>query len=113
MFQGFFAGNLGKDAETRNVGDTTVTQFLVCCNGKVKGEKVVTFIGCDLWGKRGQSLAQYLRKGMPVTVTGELSLETFQTREGKDKTILRCRVSDIALQGSRNRDDAGEDDAPF
>ena len=51
-----------------------------------------------MWGKRGESLCQYLAKGSKVTVTGELS-----TEEYNGKTKLKIRVNDVALQGNVQR----------
>lgn len=41
MIQAFFAGNLGKDAETREAGGTTVTKFSVACKTGKKDRKSV------------------------------------------------------------------------
>lgn len=98
MKQIIIAGNLTRDAETRNTqnGDK-VTGFSVAVNDR-KGNP--TFFDCSLWGKRGEALAQYLSKATPVTVIGE-----FGTREHEGKTYLTVNVSDVKLQGGK-RDSA-------
>lgn len=47
-----------------------------------------------MYGKRAESLAQYLVKGQQVTVTGTLS-----EREYDGKKYQTLRVNDVALQG--------------
>lgn len=95
MLRVFLAGNLGKDAELREAGETVVCSFSVATNRKVKGEKVTTWVRCSLWGARGEGLAQYLTKGQKVAVTGELS-----TREYDGKFYVECRVDEVTLLGS-------------
>lgn len=95
MLRVFIAGNLGKDAELRDAGQTSVCSFSVATSRKVKDEKITTWVRCSLWGKRGEGLAQYLSKGQKVAVTGELS-----TREYDGKFYLECRVDEVTLLGS-------------
>lgn len=95
------AGRLGKDAETRstNSGDK-VTGFSVAVEDRAGKEKRTLWFDCSLWGKRGESLSQYLTKGSAVTVSGD-----FGTREYEGKTYLTVRVNDVTLQGGSQRDD--------
>lgn len=101
MITGVVAGNLGADAETHDAGDTTVTNFSVASNSKVKGEKVTTWVRCALWGKRGEALAEYLTKGTKVTVVGTLELEIYN-----DKPQLNLRVDQLELMSGGGRDDS-------
>lgn len=94
MLNAVIAGNLGKDAETRNAGQTTVTGFNVAVEQRGKDGKKTQWVGCSMWGKRGETLAQYLTKGSKVCVSGELT-----TREHDGKTYLDLNVSDVTLMG--------------
>jgi single-strand DNA-binding protein len=94
MFTATIAGKLGKDAETRNAGQTTVTSFRVAIDQRGKDGKVTTWVGCSMWGKRGEAVAQYLTKGSGVCVSGELT-----TREYDSKTQLEVNVSELTLMG--------------
>jgi len=93
------AGRLTRDAETRSAGQDTVTGFSVAVDDRQGREKSTLFFDCSLWGKRGESLAQYLTKGASVTVTGDLS-----KREHEGKTYLTVRVNDVTLQGGKSND---------
>ncbi len=88
------AGKLGKDAEIRAAGKDNVTSFSVASDSKYGKEKTTIWIDCSIFGKRGEALAPYLKKGNPVTVVGELT-----QREHNGKTYLGCRVDHIELQG--------------
>lgn len=90
------AGRLTKDAETRDAGTDRVTSFSVAVDDRQGKEKSTQFFDCSMWGKRGESLAQYLTKGSSVTVSGD-----FSTREHNGKTYLTVRVADVTLQGGK------------
>lgn len=91
------AGNIGKDAEVRDAGQSRVASFSVAVSeGR---DKPTTWWDVSMWGKRGESLAPHLTKGSRVTVSGR-----FSTREHNGKTYLQCDASEIALQGGGTRD---------
>ncbi len=95
MLIGIASGRLTKDAVTRQVGKDSCTSFSVATNHYVKKEKKAIFVDCALWGKRGESLAQHLTKGTPVTCTGELT-----TNEKDGKFYVKLKVDQINLLGS-------------
>lgn len=101
------AGNIGKDAETRQAGSDNVTSFSVAVEDRKGREKSTIWFSVDLWGKRGDALAQYLLKGERVCVAGDLSM-----REHNGKTYLTVRADQVTLMGGGNRherqDDRGE-----
>jgi single-strand DNA-binding protein len=89
------AGKLGRDSELRRTqGGDAVLSFTVAVDQRNGRDKTTNWYRISLWGKRGESLAQYLTKGTSVTVVGEFSLGEY---EGKPQ--LNIRASEIALQG--------------
>lgn len=115
------AGRIGKDAVVRTTqGGDKVTSWGVAVEERSGQEKRTIWFDCSLWGKRGESLAQYLTKGASVTVSGELS-----TREHEGRTYLTVRVHDVTLQGGQreggqtrpepqqNRREELDDEIPF
>ena len=101
------AGRLTRDAVTREVGSDKVTGFAVAVDDRSSKEKATLFFDCSLWGKRGESLAQYLTKGASVTVSGD-----FGTREYEGKTYFTVRVNDVTLQGRKSEGGRSDDDRP-
>lgn len=95
------SGNITRDAEIRYLpaGDP-VASFSVADNqGK---EKPAIFWNCSLFGKRAESLSQYLLKGTHVTVVGTVSEREFTDKNtGQPRKAMDVRVSDIALQGGK------------
>jgi len=99
------AGQLGRDAELRYMpnGDAVANFSVADSQGK---DKPTIWWNCQLFGKRAESLSQYLTKGMSVTVTGNITQRTYQ-KDGAEKTAMEIRVGDVALQGGR-KDDQSE-----
>lgn len=94
------AGNIGKDAVTRTTGNgDKVTSWSVAVEERNGQDKRSLWFDCTLWGKRGESLAQYLTKGGKVAVSGELS-----TREHEGKTYLTVRAEQVTLLGGKSDD---------
>lgn len=98
-------GNLTRDAELRSLNDgTAVLSFAVADNqGK---DKTAIFWSCSLFGRRAESLQQYLTKGQQVTVIGTVSEREWTDKEGNKRKSMDVRVNDIALQGGKR--DEGE-----
>ena len=93
-----FSGNLGNDCRTGNAGGQPVVNFSVACKSGYGDKAQTNWIDCALWGKRGESLQQYLTKGQQVVVSGELG-----TREHDGKTYITCRVNDVSLLGGKQQ----------
>jgi single-strand DNA-binding protein len=101
------AGRLTRDAEQRTTqSNDSVLNFSVAVDDRSQKEKATIFFDCSLWGKRGDSLRQYLGKGTSVAVSGDLA-----TREHNGKTYLTVRVDTVTLLGgkpeNRSDDDGG------
>lgn len=91
------AGRLTKDAELRQAGNSQVCGFSVAADTGFGDKKQAYFFSCSLWGNQGAAIAQYLRKGTPVTISGEYS-----EREYDGKQYKELRVNQIELQGGKS-----------
>lgn len=92
-----FIGRIGRDAITRfTQGGKAVTGWSLAVDAGFGDNKTTTWVDCNLWGDRGEKLAQYLVKGSQVGVTGELG-----TREHEGKTYVTLRVADVTLVGGK------------
>lgn len=96
------AGRIGRDAETRQAGDGSVTSFTVAVDQRSGRDKTTNWWRVSIWGKRGESLAPYLRKGDNITVSGEFGLSEY---EGKAQ--LNIRANEVALQGGKGEASPG------
>lgn len=94
------AGQLGKDAEVRFLpnGDAVAGFSVADSQGK---DKAAIWWNCQLFGKRAESLSQYLTKGQAVTVSGTVSQRKYTDNNGQERTSMDVRVNDVALQGGK------------
>jgi single-strand DNA-binding protein len=100
-----FTGNLGRDAETRYTpsGDAIVS-FSVGVKSGYGDKATTTWPRCTMFGKRGQAVAEYLKKGQLVGISGEVSVREWDDKEGQKRSSLEVRVNDLTLLGKRNED---------
>lgn len=92
---------LGKDAEVRFTpgGDAVANLSLAFNYGKRDGDgnQPTQWIDASLWGKRAESLAQYLTKGSVHCFTlSEVHIETYEGRNGQGSKLV-ARVDDVQL----------------
>jgi single-strand DNA-binding protein len=92
------SGNIGRDAETRQAGGSTVASFSLAMKSGYGDKAQTIWLDCSLWGKQAESgLVQYLKKGQFVVVTGEMG-----TREHEGKTYITLRVNGVTLGGKQD-----------
>ena len=99
------AGSLGRDAELKslNSGDSICNFSIADSQGR---DKPTIWWNCSLFGKRAESLAQYLTKGQAVTVSGSVTEREWTDKDGAKRKSMDVRVNDIALQGGRKEAEA-------
>jgi single-strand DNA-binding protein len=102
------AGTLGKDAEVKYLanGDAICNFSVADSQGR---DKPTIWWNCGLYGKRAESLSQYLTKGQAVTVTGSVSEREWTSKDGEKRKSMDVRVNDVALQGGRKDSEPQEE----
>ena len=103
-----FTGRLGKDAELRYLpnGDA-VLNFSAAVDFGYGEKKGTIWTRCSMFGKRGEAVAPYLKKGQQVAISGELSERKWTNKEGVEQTTQEVRVSELTLVGGKP--DGGND----
>lgn len=93
-------GSLGRDAELKYLQDgAAILSFSVADSmGRDKG---TIWWNCSMFGKRAESLSQYMTKGQQVTVIGTVTEREYTDKTGAQRKSMDVRVSDVALQGGR------------
>lgn len=102
------AGRLGKDAETRQAGNSSVTGFSVAGDTGFGDRKQSHWFNCSLWGKRGEAMQQYLNKGQEVVVIGEYSEREYNGKQYKEINVLDVKLmGGSQSQGQQNNQQQG------
>ena len=107
-------GNLTRDPELRTTPNgASVCSFSVAVNRVYKdasGEQKedVSYIDCSAWGKLGEMIAQYAKKGSGVLVSGRLDQRSWEDKNGGGKrSRVEIVVEDFNFTGPANRDGSG------
>lgn len=101
-----FDGRLAADAELRYTpSGEPVLSFRVASDIGFGERKSTNWFSCQVWGKRGETLKNYLAKGQQVTVYGQLTLREWTDKEGVKRTSPDVRVNELSLQGGKREDE--------
>jgi single-strand DNA-binding protein len=93
-------GNLGSDAEKKNVNGKTVFEFSVAANDKRRGEEVTTWYRVTLWGDFWEGVSKFLVKGTKVLVVGDYSFRTYESN-GKSGVSHEVNGQKLELIGGK------------
>lgn len=105
-------GNLTRDPELRTTPNgASVCSFSVAVNRVYRdsnGEQRedVSFIDCSAWGKLGEMINQYAKKGSGVLVSGRLNQRSFEGKDGVKRSRVEIVVEDFNFTGAA-RDNGG------
>lgn len=100
MHLGTFSGYLGRDAEVKpGPSGDNVANFSLCVSTGTKEKPSTLWVDCALWGKRADSLAQYLVKGTAVTVAGDVNCRCWIGKDGQPGCSITCRVDKLTFGG--------------
>lgn len=104
-------GRVGADAETKYLqnGDAVVNVRVAVAGWKKDADAM--WLGVVIFGKRGESVAQYLTKGSRIGVSGRLQVREFERRDNGGKgTSVEIVADDVTLLGKPEArgDDGGQ-----
>ncbi len=98
-----FTGNVGKDAEVKvTQSGMSVCSFSVAVKSGYGDKQKTTWANCALFGKRAEGqLPQYLKKGAQVAISGELTLDEWEGKDGTTQKSIKVNVDDLDLIGGK------------
>ena len=98
-----FTGNLGKDADEKvTQSGMHVCSFSVAVKSGYGDKQKTTWANCALFGKRAEGqLPQYLKKGAQVAISGELTLDEWEGKDGTTQKSIKVNVDDLDLIGGK------------
>jgi single-strand DNA-binding protein len=112
------AGNLTRDPELRYTPKgTAVAQFALAVNRSWKSEsgetkEEVSFVDVEAWGRQGEVIAQYMRKGRPLLVEGRLKQDSWEDKTTHQKhSKLKVVLESFSFIDS-NRPEGGAPSSP-
>ena len=110
-------GNLGRDPEVRQAGQTSVCTLSVATSERQKKgdqwEEVTEWHRVVVFGKSAENCGRYLAKGRTVYVDGRLRTNKWQDKDGKDRYTTEIIANDIRFLGGGDKSaPASQEDRP-
>ena len=98
-------GNIGRDPELKETTSSQVANFSLATR---TGKDETTWINCQVWGTRADTVMQYLHKGDKITVCGQGKLQEYDRKDGGKGYSLQLNVSDFTLPATPKKADDEE-----
>jgi len=99
-------GRLTRDPELRYTPQGTgVANFTLAIDRPFKsesGEQQTDFIRCVAFGKRAETIANYVKKGHRFGITGRVQTGSYQDKDGKTIYTTDIAVNDFTFLESKN-----------
>lgn len=109
-------GRIGKDAEVKDFGGNQVINFTIAVSEKYKDksgnmQETTTWISVAKWGNN-TALAQYIKKGDMIYVSGKPNNRAYLAPDGTAKVDNGITAFEIQLLGSKQEGAAPAAQAP-
>ena len=120
-------GNLVRDPELRYTKQNTpVASYTIAINTRYGEQQQTDYINISTWGKSGEFVSKYFKKGQPIAITGRLRNKNYEDSKGNKRYEMEVVTEDIEFVGSKKEEsnkpqeeeftpnfEIGEDDLPF
>lgn len=108
-------GRLTKDPDLRYTqGGTSVASFSIANNRSYTAQnekkEQVSYFNCVAWGKSGEVIAQYGKKGNRIGIEGRLQQRSWQDQSGQKRNTTEIVVENFQFLESKGRESESEAD---
>nr|WP_172689690.1 single-stranded DNA-binding protein [Enterococcus faecalis]ARO46185.1 single-stranded DNA-binding protein [Enterococcus faecalis] len=105
-------GRPTKDPDLRyTASGTAVATFTLAVNRNYtnqNGDRETDFINCVIWRKPAETLANYVRKGTLIGISGRLQTRNYENQQGQRVYVTEVIVENFYLLESRSQAEARE-----
>lgn len=99
MNKAVLIGRLTKEPEIRYTQQgTAVVSFVLAVDRDYKddsGNAPTDFISCVAWRTQAEFIANYIKKGYLIAVSGSIQVRSFQNQQGQDRIITEVIVDQV------------------
>lgn len=108
------AGNVTRDPEMRATpSGAQACNFTIAVNRVFRGsdggqQEQTSFIDCVAWGKSGETIAQYVKKGSALIVSGRIEQRSWEDKtSGQRRSRVEIVVDDFSFVGGGDGSGSG------
>ena len=117
MNKAILMGRLTRDPEVRysqNDSSMAIARFSLAVDRRYKkqgDETTADFFNCTAFGKQGEFVEKYLKKGTKVVVTGRIQNDNYTNKDGQKVYSVQIMVEEIEFAESKasSQSNAGND----
>jgi len=110
-------GNVGRDAEVKEVNGRKCISFTIATNKKIVNPETgevkdkTTWVSCSKWVDTNASteVAKYISKGLKIYVEGEPTINMYKDQNNKTAASLNLSVNMIELISSKKESEETEE----
>lgn len=103
------SGNLVKDMEVTTTKKTDIGNLVIANNRGYGDDQRTTFVRCSLFGKRVESMEEYLVKGAKVLITGTLDIVSKEI-DGDYVNFTNILIDEIEILKFKDIEEDDEED---
>ena len=110
-------GRLTRDPEVRysqNDSSMAIVRFSLAVDRRFKkqGDEVTAdFFNCTAFGKQGEFVEKYLKKGTKIVVTGRIQNDNYTNKEGQKVYSVQIMVEEIEFAESKAAGQSQQNDS--
>ena len=95
-------GRLTKDPELRYTrNQIPVASYSIAVNEGYGDDKVTTYVNLTTWGKRGEFVSKYFKKGQAIAIVGRLNNNNYEDKDGKKVYTLEVVTEETEFVGDK------------
>ncbi|HFU4486915.1 TPA: single-stranded DNA-binding protein [Streptococcus suis] len=106
-------GRMTRDAELRYTpSDQAVATFALAVNRNFKnqdGEREADFVKCVIWRQQAENLANWVKKGALIGVTGRIQTRSYKNQQGQRVYVTEVVAESFQLLESRGQQSNSQD----
>ncbi|HFU4085613.1 TPA: single-stranded DNA-binding protein [Streptococcus suis] len=106
-------GRMTRDAELRYTpSNQAVATFTLAVNRNFKnqnGEREADFVNCVIWRQQAENLANWVKKGALVGVTGRIQTRSYDNQQGQRVYVTEVVAESFQLLESRGQQSNSQD----
>lgn len=98
-------GRLTKDPELRSTQNgTNVAKYTIAINTGYGEKQQTDFINVTTWGKSGEFVSKYFKKGQSIGIVGRLNSNNYEDKNGNKRYSLEVITEDIEFIGDKKEE---------
>jgi single-strand DNA-binding protein len=85
----------------KTTNGTVVVNFSIAIDVGWGDQKKTLWVKCKWFGERAAKVAEYIKKGDRIGVSGEVSLDEWEAQDGSKRADLSVNVQNVTLLSSK------------